>query len=67
MPIIRVESRPLSYEKKKEIAKVFTDEFHKITGIPKDPIMITFHDLSPEHIASGGEMLPEQLKAQQKK
>ncbi len=62
MPIIKIEMGAQSYEKKAEIAKVFTDELHRITGIPKEPIVIAFYDLSPEHVATGGEMLSEQFK-----
>lgn len=62
MPIITIEMTPQEYEKKAEIAKVFTDELHRITGIPKEPITVLFHDLSPAHIASAGTMLSEKQK-----
>ena len=59
MPIITIEITPQSYEKKAEIAKVFTEELHRITGIPTAPISILFHEQSEENIASGGVMLKE--------
>ena len=59
MPIITIEITPQSYEKKAEIARVFTEELHRITNIPKEPISILFHEQSEENIASGGVMLKE--------
>ena len=59
MPIITIEITPQPYEKKAEIAKVFTEELHRITNIPKEPISILFHELPEENIASGGIMLRE--------
>ena len=59
MPIITIEITPQSYEKKAEIARVFTEELHRITNIPTAPISIIFHEQSEENIASGGVMLKE--------
>ena len=59
MPIITVEITPQSYEKKTEIAKAFTEDLHHITGIPKEPITVLFHELPEENISSGGVMLKE--------
>lgn len=67
MPIIKIEMMPQPYEKKAEIARVFTEELHRITGIPKEPIVITFADLTPEHVASGGQMLADRFKKEQDK
>ena len=57
MPIITMEITPQSYEKKAEIAKVFTEELHRITNIPTAPITVLFHEQPEENIASGGVML----------
>jgi len=62
MPIITIEIVPQDYEKKTEIARVFTDELSRITGISKEPIVVLFHELSPENVASAGEMLKEKIK-----
>lgn len=59
MPIITIEITPQSYEKKAEIARVFTEELHRITNIPKEPISVLFHELPEENIASAGIMLKE--------
>jgi 4-oxalocrotonate tautomerase family enzyme len=67
MPLITVEMIPQDYEKKAEIAKVFTDELSIITGVPKEPITVIFHDISPEHVALAGEMLVEKFKREQSK
>jgi phenylpyruvate tautomerase PptA (4-oxalocrotonate tautomerase family) len=65
MPLITIEMMPQEYAKKAEIAKVFTDELSRITGVPKEPITVVFHDLSPEHVSSAGEMLVEKFKREQ--
>ena len=62
MPLITIEMMPQEYAKKAEIAQAFTNELSRITGIPKEPITVLFHDLSPEHAASAGEMLAEKFK-----
>ena len=67
MPLITIEMMPQEYAKKAEIAKVFTDELSRITGVPKEPITVAFHDISPEHVASAGEMLAEKFKRKQSK
>ena len=59
MPIITIEITPQPYEKKAEIARVFTEELHRITNIPTAPISVIFHEQSEENIASGGVMLKE--------
>ncbi len=67
MPIITIEIVPQEYEKKAEIAKVFTDELNRITGIPKEPIVVLFHELPPENAAEAGRMLTEKFKSEQSK
>ncbi len=62
MPVITIEMVPPSYEKKAEIAKVFTDELSRITGVPKEPITVIFHDNAPENVANAGVMLVEKFK-----
>ena len=43
MPIITIEITPQPYEKKAEIARVFTEELHRITNLPTAPISVIFH------------------------
>lgn len=62
MPIITIEISPQEAEKKAEIAKVFTEELERITGIPKEPIVVLFHELSPENVATGGVTLKERME-----
>ena len=64
MPIITIQMTPQDYDKKAEIADVFTEELSRITGIAKEPIVVLFHDFSPENISSAGEILSEQFKKQ---
>ena len=67
MPLITIELVPQAYEKKAQIAKVFTDELQKITGVPREAITIVFHELPPENFAPGGELLSEKWKKNQSK
>jgi len=67
MPLITIELVPQPYEKKVEIAKVFTDELHRITGVPKEAVTIVFHEFPPESFAPGGELLSEKWKKNQSK
>jgi 4-oxalocrotonate tautomerase family enzyme len=67
MPIITIEILPQEYEKKAEIVKVFTDELSRITGIPKEPIVVLFHELPPENAAEAGKMLTEKFKSEKSK
>ena len=44
------------------MSRVITDEINRITGIPKDAIVIAFHELPAENFATNGEMLFEKFK-----
>lgn len=62
MPVITIDMLPRDYAKKSEIARVFTEEMSRIAGIPKEAIIVMFHELSPEDFATGGEMLADRMK-----
>ena len=62
MPIVTITILPQSVEKKAEMSKVITNEINRITAIPKDAIVIAFHELPAENFATNGEMLFEKLK-----
>lgn len=62
MPLITIEILPQELEKKKEIVKVFTEELSRITGIPKEPITIIFHESPADNFSAGGELLSERFK-----
>ena len=62
MPIINITILPQSIEKKAEIAKVFTEELHRITGIPTQVMLVIFDEKPAENFASNGELLSEQFK-----
>ena len=59
MPIVTVETLPQSKEKKEEIAKIFTSELSRITGIPQNAIVMIFRDVPPENMANGGVLMSE--------
>ena len=62
MPIVQISILPQSAEKKAEMSKVITDEIHRITGIPKQAMVILFYELPAENIATNGEVLSEQFR-----
>jgi phenylpyruvate tautomerase PptA (4-oxalocrotonate tautomerase family) len=67
MPIITIEITPQDYVKKAEITMVFTNELSRITGIPKGPIVVLFHEVSAENSALAGEMLLDKFKRERAK
>ena len=65
MPIVQITIVPQSTEKKAEMAKVITEEMHRITGIRKEAMIILFNELPAENIADNGELLSEKFKRMQ--
>jgi 4-oxalocrotonate tautomerase family enzyme len=66
MPIVTITILPQPVEKKTEMSRVITDDINRITGIPKDAIVIAFHELPAENFATNGEMLFEKFKKSHK-
>jgi len=66
MPIVSITILPQSVEKKTEISRAITNEINRITGIPKDAIVIAIHELPAENFATNGEMLFEKFKREHK-
>jgi 4-oxalocrotonate tautomerase family enzyme len=64
MPLVTITLLPQSAEKKAEMSKVITNEINRITGIPKDAIVIAIHELPAENFATNGEMLCDKFKRQ---
>jgi len=62
MPLVQITILPQSVEKKAEMSKVITSEINRITGIPKEAMVIAFYELPAESCATNGMMLSEQLK-----
>ena len=62
MPIVTITILPQSAEKKAEISRVITNEINRIAGIPKEAIVIAFHELPAESFATNGVMLSEKFK-----
>jgi 4-oxalocrotonate tautomerase family enzyme len=67
MPIVQISILPQPAEKKAEISKVITDEWHRITGIRKEAMIVLFNELPAENVAEGGEMLSEKFKRMESK
>ncbi|HJJ94338.1 MAG TPA: tautomerase family protein [Methanocorpusculum sp.] len=49
----------MTKEQKAETARVFTEELSRITGLPKEAIVVLFHELPYEDVASGGVLLSD--------
>ena len=64
MPIITIESSPLTVDKKREAAAAITSEFSRISGIPEQAITVLFHELPRESIATGGRLLSDRDRSQ---
>jgi 4-oxalocrotonate tautomerase family enzyme len=62
MPVVQITILPQSAEKKAELSKAITDEINRITGIPKEVILIGYYELPAENFATGGVMLSEKFK-----
>jgi phenylpyruvate tautomerase PptA (4-oxalocrotonate tautomerase family) len=67
MPLVQITILPQSVEKKAEMSKVITNEINRITGIPKEAMVIAFYELPTESCATNGELLSEQFKKQHSK
>ncbi len=57
MPIITLETGPLSAEKKEQIIKEFTKTMCDVTGLPAQSMIVLIHELSPDNIGLYGEQL----------
>ena len=67
MPIVQITMLSQSAEKKAEMSKSITNEIHRITGIPKEAILIGYYELPADNFASNGELLSEKLKKSNQK
>ncbi len=63
MPVITVQSSPMSVEKKREAAKAMTEDLSRISGIPAEKITVLFQELPVENISTGGVLLSDARKA----
>jgi len=57
MPIITIETAPLSGEQKEKIIKEFTKIACEVTGLPAQAMIVLVHELSPDCIGLYGEQL----------
>ena len=63
MPVITVQSSPMSVEKKRGAAKAMTEDLSRISGIPAEKITVLFQELPVENISTGGVLLSDARKA----
>jgi 4-oxalocrotonate tautomerase len=58
MPVITVEGpRITDFEKKRKLARDFTEAASEAFDLPKESIVIILHETSPECVATGGELI----------
>jgi 4-oxalocrotonate tautomerase len=57
MPIITIETGPLSVEQKEMLIKGFTKTACEVTGLPAQAMIVLVHELSPDCIGLYGEQL----------
>jgi 4-oxalocrotonate tautomerase len=57
MPIITIETAPLSVEQKQKIIKEFTRIACEVTGLPAQAMIVLVHELNPDCIGLSGEQL----------
>ncbi len=57
MPIITIETGPLSAEKKEKIIKEFTQTMCEATGLPASAMIVLVHELPPDNIGLSGQQL----------
>lgn len=57
MPVIIVESNPVSVEKKRKLVEEITNITSKIYELPKDTVTILIRELEREDIGVGGKLL----------
>jgi len=57
VPTIFFYGPKLDKNKKRELAKSFTDKASELTGIPRSAFVVYFRGGDPEDVAVGGELL----------
>jgi 4-oxalocrotonate tautomerase family enzyme len=58
MPVIIVEGpRITDLDKKRKLARDFTDAASEAFGLPKQAMVVILHETSPECVASGGQLV----------
>jgi 4-oxalocrotonate tautomerase len=57
VPIITIETAPLSAEQKEKIIKEYTRITCEVTGLPAQAMIVLVHELSPDSIGLYGEQL----------
>jgi 4-oxalocrotonate tautomerase len=57
VPIITIETAPLSVEQKEKFIREYTKTACEITGLPAQAMIILVHELGPDCIGLNGEPL----------
>jgi 4-oxalocrotonate tautomerase len=64
MPVITVEGPPIAdLDKKRRLARDFTEAASEAFGLPEETIVVILHETSPECVASGGELICDRHRA----
>ncbi|MCL2687515.1 MAG: tautomerase family protein [Methanobrevibacter sp.] len=59
MPVIIVESNPISVEKKRKLVKEITKTVSKIYELPENTVTILIRELEREDIGTNGKLLAD--------
>lgn len=59
MPVIIVESNPISIEKKRKLVKEITKTVSKIYELPENTVTILIRELEREDIGTNGKLLAD--------
>ncbi|MGI6036897.1 MAG: 4-oxalocrotonate tautomerase DmpI [Limnochordia bacterium] len=62
MPVIFFYGPKLGTDKKRELVRDFTNAASQATGIPPSAFVVTLHELDPEDVGVGGELLADKGK-----
>ncbi len=59
MPIITIQALALGHDRRAEVARVFTEEYSRISGALAEKITVLFQDLPVDNISTGGALLSD--------
>lgn len=65
MPVINIDTPPLSKEQKAELVKVFSEEASRIIGLPVDAMVVLIREMGAENVGVGNCLLCDLQRTQE--
>lgn len=65
MPVINIDTPPLSKEQKAELVKVFSEEASRIIGLPVDAMVVLIREMGSENVGVGNCLLCDLQRTQE--